>query len=105
MRKLVTRGLLTVAAVLAGCLAGAVPATGRPTAAPGTAPLGSGPRPWASLAQHVPGTDAVAAASAVPVSVPAGSGPGVASVGSVQAYSTSAGDHLVVDFYGAFVPA
>ncbi len=53
---------------------------------------GAGPRPWASIAQHVPGT--YAAASQGPVAVVDG---------SVQAYSTAVGAHVGIDHVGAFV--
>jgi hypothetical protein len=53
---------------------------------------GAGPRPWASIAQHVPGT--YAAASQGPVAVVDG---------AVHAYSSAVGAHLVIDWFGAFV--
>ncbi len=52
---------------------------------------GGGPQPWASVAQHVAGTVAAAAQSAIPVHG-----------GVVQGSSTAVGHHLVVDVYGAF---
>ena len=52
----------------------------------------SGPRPWASVAQHVNHTVAVATQSPLPVHD-----------GHIFGFSTAAGAHLAIDFYGAFV--
>lgn len=56
----------------------------------------AGAMPWASVAQHVPGTGAVAAQSPVPVL--AGSAVGA----SAEAFSSAVGRHVVVDVFGLY---
>ncbi|MEZ5266876.1 MAG: hypothetical protein R2755_34930 [Acidimicrobiales bacterium] len=56
----------------------------------------AGAMPWASVAQHVPGTGAAAAQSPVPVL--AGSAGGA----SAEAFSSAVGRHAVIDVFGLY---